>query len=156
MFLLLFFCWVIFNQSFTLEIAIFGVIISALIYLFCCKFMDYSIKKDLFIMKKIGSIFAYIWVLVVEIIKANLILFNRFYLHKSLKSPVIVTYKCKLKTRIARVVFANSITLTPGTITTVLEGNTLMIHCVDESLAAGLDDTVFEKRLMKLEEGFDK
>ena len=43
MFIMFFLCWVIFNQAFTLEIAIFGIVISAALYLFCCKFMGFSI-----------------------------------------------------------------------------------------------------------------
>lgn len=156
MFLLFFICWVIFNQSFTLEIALFGIAISALVYLFICKFMDYSIKKDLFIMKKLPLIVAYIFVLVWEVIKANFSLWVNFYIRKSLKEPVLVTFKTRLQSRIARTLLANSITLTPGTITTTMEGNVLTVHCVDKSLAKGLNDSVFERRLLKLEEGFNR
>lgn len=156
MFFLLFACWVIFNQSFTLEIAIFGIIISAAVYMFVCKFMDYSVKKDLFILKKIGKIIGYVGTLLWEVLKANVLLFDKFFLHKSLREPVIVKFTTDLKTRSARSILCNSITLTPGTITTNLEGNTITVHCVDKSLAVGLDKSVFEEKLLKLEEGFDK
>lgn len=156
MFILFFLCWVIFNQAFTLEIAIFGVIISAVIYLFVCKFMDYSVKKDLFIMKKLPGIISYMFVLFGEIVKANVHLFFHFYANKKMCDPVMVTFKTNLKSRIARALLANSITLTPGTITMSMEGDTFTVHCIDKSLAEGLDCSVFEKRLIKLEEGFDK
>lgn len=156
MFILFFLCWVIFNQAFSLEIAIFGIVISAVVYLFVCKFMDYSVKKDLFIMKKLPGIVAYVFVLFWEIVKANVHLFFRFYASKKTCDPVMVTFKTGLKSRIARSLLANSITLTPGTITTSMEGNTFTVHCIDKSMAEGLDNSVFEKRLLKLEEGFDK
>lgn len=154
MFLLLFLCWVIFNQNFTLEIAIFGVIISAVVYLFMCKFMGYSIKKDLFIIKKIPGIIAYIFVLVREILKANFTLFKTFITYKGHREPVIVEFKTKLNTQFARVLLANAITLTPGTITVSLEEDTYKVHCYDKSMAVGLNDTAFEKHLLKLEEGY--
>ena len=54
MFLLLFALWLILNGRITLEVCIFGVVICALIYLFMCKFMNFSIKKDLRLMRNIG------------------------------------------------------------------------------------------------------
>lgn len=155
MLILLFLCWVIFNQAFTLEIAIFGIVLSVLVYAFACRFMDYSVKKDLFILKKLPLIISYIFTLIWEIIKANFVLVKLFFTKKSKREPIIVTFESKLRSRTARVLLSNAITLTPGTITTSLEGHKLTVHCYDKSLAAGLDQTVFEKKLSKLEEGFD-
>lgn len=154
MFILLFICWVIFNQNFTLEIALFGLVISLIVYLFICKFMDYSIQKDFFIIKKLPKIVGYIVCLIVEIIKANFTLFH-IYFHKKDREAVIVSFETTLKTRIARSLLANSITLTPGTITMELKGNVLKVHCYDKSLAVGLDHTIFEEKIKKLEEGYD-
>jgi len=157
MFLLLFLCWVIFNQNFTLEIAIFGVVISAAIYLFACKFLDYSIKKDLFIMKKLPLIIQYVFILIWEVLKANVVIFKSFFtLTKEKREPVIVTFHTKLKSNTARTFLANAITLTPGTITMSLEDDKLTVHCFDKSLAKGLNDTIFERKLLKLEEGMEK
>lgn len=107
-------------------------------------------------MKKLPQIVAYILVLFWEIVKANVNLFFRFYANKKTCDPVMVTFETGLKSRIARSLLANSITLTPGTITMSMEGSTFTVHCIDKSLAEGLDKSVFEKRLLKLEEGFDK
>lgn len=156
MFILFFICWVVFNQAFTLEIAIFGLVLSAVMLLFMCKFMDYSIKKDIVLLKKFPSMIIYALVLLKEIIKANFVLYKLFFLHsKEKREPVMVTFESRLKTRTARVFLANAITLTPGTISVKVKGNKLTVHCYDKSLAAGLNDTVFEKRLLKLEEGWD-
>ncbi len=156
MFILFFICWIVFNQAFTLEIAIFGLVLSAVMLLFVCKFMDYSIKKDIVLLKKFPSMIVYALVLLKEIIKANFVLYKLFFLHsKEKREPVMVTFESRLKTRTARVFLANAITLTPGTISVKVKGNKLTVHCYDKSLAAGLNDTVFEKRLLKLEEGWD-
>jgi multicomponent Na+:H+ antiporter subunit E len=155
-FILFFICWIVFNQAFTLEIAIFGLVLSAVMLLFICKFMDYSIKKDIVLLKKFPSMIVYALVLLKEIIKANFVLYKLFFLHsKEKREPVMVTFESRLKTRTARVFLANAITLTPGTISVKVKGNKLTVHCYDKSLAAGLNDTVFEKRLLKLEEGWD-
>ena len=66
--------------------------------------------------------------------------------------PVIVHVHTDLKTEAARVILANSITLTPGTITVSLTEDVLLVHCLDKSLAAGMEDSVFVRLLKKLEE----
>lgn len=63
-----------------------------------------------------------------------------------------VTFKTKLKSDFTRMLLANSITLTPGTITVSLKGDEYTIHCLDESLSEGLENSDFEKALMKLDE----
>jgi multicomponent Na+:H+ antiporter subunit E len=52
--------------------------------------------------------------------------------------PTIVTFKTKLKTNVARVALANSITLTPGTITIRIDGDIFFVHAISRKAAAGL------------------
>ena len=47
---------------------------------------------------------------------------------------------------------ANSITLTPGTITVSVEGNRFCVHCLDWELADGVEDSVFVELLKEMEE----
>ncbi len=73
-------------------------------------------------------------------------------LHPKMKDqidPTIVTFKTKLKTNIARVALANSITLTPGTITIRIEDDVFYIHAISRKAAAGLPGEM-EDRLAKV------
>lgn len=45
-------------------------------------------------------------------------------------SPGIIKIRTRLKTRMGRLMLANSITLTPGTLTVEVDGEWLYIHCV--------------------------
>ena len=56
-----------------------------------------------------------------------------------------------LKTEFARFILANSITLTPGTITVLSEGNTLTVHCLRRELLGDLSESVFVRLLRKME-----
>ena len=47
MFLLFLLFWILLNGKLNLEIFLFGVCISLAVYLFCCRFLGYSPKKDL-------------------------------------------------------------------------------------------------------------
>jgi multicomponent Na+:H+ antiporter subunit E len=66
--------------------------------------------------------------------------------------PKIVYFKTNLKKEVSKVVLANSITLTPGTITVTLEEDEYCVHCLDKELAEGIDSSIFVSLLTKLEE----
>ena len=140
MYVLFFLAWIIFNGQFTLEIAILGVAVATVMFAFMCKFMDYSIKKELNVYKKSIWFFAYIVLLLREIVKANLEIIPRILTIEEEMEPVIVKFKTNLKSDFTRMLLANSITLTPGTITVYLEEDVYTIHCLDTSLAEGLEN----------------
>lgn len=152
MYLLFLVAWIIFNGNITLEILIFGVVIAAVMLAFMCKFMDYSLKKELNVYKKSIWGFVYIGVLIREIIKSNLAIIPRILTVEEEMEPVIVKFRTTLKSDFTKMLLANSITLTPGTITVALEDDEYTIHCLDTSLADGLEQSEFEKALKKLEE----
>lgn len=152
MLLVFFLLWVVFNGSFTLEIGIFGIVISGVLFAFCCKFMDYSPKKELHLYKKSFLLVRYVAVLVREIIKANFDVIHLILSQEEEIQPKLVTFRTKLKTSTGKALLANAITLTPGTITVLLEKDQYTVHCLDESLAEGVSDSVFVDYIEKLEE----
>lgn len=152
MYLLFLLAWIIFNGNITLEIFIFGVVIAAVMLAFMCKFMDYSLKKELNVYKKAIHFLAYVALLIREIVKANLAIIPKILTVEEEMEPVIVKFRTNLKSDFTRMLLANSITLTPGTITVSMEEDEYTIHCLDSSLAEGLENSDFEKALMKLDE----
>lgn len=144
--------WIIFNGNVTLEIVIFGLVIAGFMYAFVCKFMDFSIQKELQLWRRLLLILRYIVILVIEIIKANVTAMKLLFSEKEEIEPVLVHFKTSLTNRMAKVVLANSITLTPGTITVSLEGDEFVVHCLDKSLSEGLSECVFVKELEKIEQ----
>lgn len=156
MFILLFLIWIIFNGQLTLEIAVIGLLVSAAIYAFCCEFLNLSIKKDIAICKRFGQILKYLAVLLLEIIKANIIVVKMVTSSRYDVEPAIVHFKANLKSEVALVILSNSITLTPGTITVLLEGDELTVHCLDKSLAEGLATSIFVEMLQEFEKPLEK
>ena len=152
MYILFLLAWIIFNGNITLEILIFGVVIAAVMLAFMCKFMDYSLQKEKNVYKKSIWFLAYVVLLIREIIKANLAIIPRILTVEEEMDPVIVKFRTNLKSDFTRMLLANSITLTPGTITVSLEENEYTIHCLDTSLAEGLENSDLEKALAKLDE----
>lgn len=155
MYLLFFAIWVIMNGRITLEVVLFGVVIATLMFAFVCKFMDYSIKKEVWLFKNFFLLLWYVIVLVVEILKANFAVVKMIFSVKYQIEPALVTFKSPLKTGFANFLLANSITLTPGTITVSSENGEFVVHCLDKDLAVGMDDSIFVHLLKKLEKGAD-
>ena len=84
-----------------------------------------------------------------EIIKANIdtakiIIFNN-------PDPQSFRVKSSQKTEAGKVTYANSITLTPGTVTTVLDGDILEVHALSSDMADDVKSGVMDKKVSWLE-----
>ncbi len=151
MYIIFLLLWIMLNGQFNLEIVCFGVVVAGVLYAFVCRFLDYSPKKDLLLMRKLPYILGYILILIWEIIKANMDAIRLSLSVRNEVDPVIVRFRTDLKSRAARVALANSITLTPGTITVALEEDELIVHALDETLIEGIDESIFVRMLRKME-----
>ena len=153
MFMLFFVLWVIFNGSISAEIAAIGVVIAVLLFCFICKFMDYSLKKEFNLYRNILRGASYLLLLLAEIIKANYSVICLILSPKYEIEPKLVKFRVDLKSDTLRAVLADSITLTPGTITVTLEGDEYLVHCLDKDLAEGMSDSEFVRKLKEFERG---
>lgn len=97
MFLLYFILWVVFNGQITLEICVFGIFVAALIFAFACRYMDYSMKKELLVYRKLGKLVQYVFTLVWEVVKANLGTVHLILTQKEEIQPVLVSFHSDLK-----------------------------------------------------------
>ena len=81
--------------------------------------------------KRIAFFAVYLVVLFWQIIKANFDVAYRVIHPRMPIRPGIVVIKTRLKSDIAKMVLANSITLTPGTFTLDIIGENLLIHWIN-------------------------
>lgn len=153
MFFFLFALWLLLNGQWTTEIAVTGLVISVLLYLFICKFMDYSPRRDWEVIKRLPRLIAYIGYLIKEIWISAFQTIRLIWSPKMDVEPEVTSFRTKLKTGWGKVILANSITLTPGTITVDINDDVMLVHCVDKSYGEGLEGSEMEKRILKLTEG---
>lgn len=153
MIVLLFILWIVFNGKLTVEIAILGILISLAVTIFTKTFFYHEKRNTTHIIREDLLTVVYIGVLVVEIIKANVVVLSIMISKEINIEPCFCYFKTDLKDPIHRILLANSITLTPGTITVNLSNDgEYKVHCLDKSMAEGIDDSVFVKMLRKMEE----
>jgi multicomponent Na+:H+ antiporter subunit E len=146
-FLILFALWIIFSGRLDGFHLTMGLISSALVALFSGDLM-FTSRNPRRIFGLYLRLAGYIPWLIYQIFKANLhvmVLVLHPRMHERI-DPHIITFDSRLKSDYARMLFANSITLTPGTITvevTVL--GRFSVHCIDEASGAGLPGTMEAK-----------
>jgi multicomponent Na+:H+ antiporter subunit E len=96
-------------------------------------------------------IFSYIPWLIWEILKSNLHV-AKVVLSPSLPiRPRLVRVKATQRTDLGRVIYANSITLTPGTITLDVRGDDFLVHALTEVTAAGVEEGGMDRKVSWLE-----
>ncbi|MCR5507698.1 MAG: Na+/H+ antiporter subunit E [Lachnospiraceae bacterium] len=156
MYAALFILWIIFNGRFTPEVAVIGLIVSALIFLFICRFMGYSIRKEKMLYILVPWMLKYFIILITEIVKANFATSALILNPKIEVEPGIVTFKPDFHYGFFKAILANSITLTPGTVTINVEDGVYTVHCLDPDLATDIGNSVFLREIMKAQERLDK
>ena len=130
LFILLCLTWLALTSSVQIEELITGIIISLILSLVL--FKDYKVLGlPNFSIKRFIFLFIYFFVLFWEIIKANFDVAYRVIHPKMPIKPGIVIIKTKLKSNIAKLALANSITLTPGTFTLDIVDDRLLIHWIN-------------------------
>ncbi len=92
----------------------------------------------------------YLW-LIKEIVLSNITVVKHIWLGNKTISPTFATITASQKTEIGRVIYANSITLTPGTVTVDLEGDKLLVHALLEDSIKELEAGEMDKRVTQLE-----
>jgi multicomponent Na+:H+ antiporter subunit E len=87
-----------------------------------------------------------------EIVKSNVDVAKIILNPKLPISPTIVRVPASQKTELGRVIFANSITLTPGTMSVHMEDHTIVVHALTRDGAESFSaDPEMDRRVCKLE-----
>ncbi len=122
--------WLCLTSSLALEELVTGIGISFILAMFLVG-TYYKLNLPPFSLKRFGYFLMYIFVLFKEIVKANFDVAYRVIHPKMPIKPGIVVIKTNLKQDIAKLILANSITLTPGTFTLDIIGDKLLIHWIN-------------------------
>ncbi|MCL2093425.1 MAG: Na+/H+ antiporter subunit E [Treponema sp.] len=151
MFFLYLIVWLIFAAQLDPGVLTVGILISAAVYWFALSHLRHRPERDLKLVKNIFRGLAYACTLIYETVKANMMVFRIVYSKHIEIDPCLIYFNPKLRGNFARTVLANSITLTPGTITVALNGDQFCVHCLNKEMARGLDSSIFIRLLRRYE-----
>jgi multicomponent Na+:H+ antiporter subunit E len=130
LFILLILIWLALTSSFQWQELTSGIVISLIVSFILSK-NYHKLGLPPLSIKRIAFFFIYIVVLFREIFKANIDVAYRIIHPKMPIRPGIVIIKTTLKQDIAKMILANSITLTPGTFTLDIVDDKLLIHWIN-------------------------
>ena len=142
----LFLLWLIFNGRVTLEICLFGVVVTGLVYAFCVAVLGYHPRNG-----RLGWYLQYGATLVWEIVKANVQTMKVILSPKAAYRPAVVRLQVPLEEASSRVLLSNSITLTPGTVTIRQHEEEFLVLCLDKDGGEAIPDWNLVRILKKLE-----
>ena len=93
----------------------------------------------------------YLW-LVKEIVLANISVVKHVWLGNHTISPTLATLKASQITDMGRVIYATSITLTPGTVAVDLAGDQIVVHALLRENIEALEAGEMDRRVKLLED----
>jgi multicomponent Na+:H+ antiporter subunit E len=156
LFILIFIFWVILSFKISLTIAIIGLFVSSLIVLFNYDlvFNSAEISKVSFMYLK--NLIVLFFVLIFNIAKSNIEVAKIVLSKKMPIDPGFVTIKNPLKKELNQALFANAITLTPGTLTVDMTDEEIVVHGLVKKHVEDLDNSSLEKAFIALEKEVKK
>lgn len=151
MLFLLFLFWIMLSGNVTVEIILVGAAVSAALTCFTRKLIPEYPKLGNAIWKYFPQLVRYLFYLLEQVIWSNVQVI-RLILKPGTQRPQIVWFSLPLKGELTRLTLANSITLTPGTVTVSMGDETICIYALRPNMAQGLKNCGFVEKLSRLEE----
>ena len=141
--------WLLLSGHYEPLILAFGVF-SSLLVTYLAMRMDREDRYDFPLILTPRLVVYWVW-LIREILKSNFRVARIILTPRLTISPIMVPFRACMKSDLARMIYANSITLTPGTITTGTEGDTLRIHALTWQDVDGREEDEMGEHICGLE-----
>ena len=143
--------WLLLSGMFKPLLLILGVISIALVAYFSVR-MKVLMHRGQPLYFNIGCVFRYLCWLIVEVLKSNLEVTRQIFNPKLPIDPLLKAIPAKQKTEFGRVIYANSITLTPGTVAINIAVNgDILVHALNSDSIDELENGTMGDRVFQLE-----
>ncbi len=147
--------WMLFSGFWEPLLMGFGVASCLFVYVIVAR-MDLVDHEAHYLNLRLARLFRYLAWLFWQIVLANIDVVKRV-LHPRLPiSPTVAHVKSTQKTDLGRVIFANSITLTPGTVSISVQGDHIEVHALTKAAANDLHGGDMDRRVTRLEKLTDR
>ena len=149
LFVLLSSIWLLNSGHFGLLLLLFG-LASVCLVVWIARRMDVVDRESqpLHLTRRIPSY--YLWLLK-QLVLSNIDVVKRIWLGNGSISPSMATLPLNQRTDLGRVVYANSVTLTPGTVAIDVEGNQMLVHSLTREGIADLQSGDMDQRVCRLD-----
>ena len=136
-FLVLLLIWVLIAGFDWMEVVL-GAVVALILSIIISKYVNYSFGIKI-VWQLLKFVFVYIPVFIYKLVLANLDMAYRVLSPKLPINPKIVKVPTNLKNDFSKLILANSITLTPGTLSLDVEEDGVLVHWVNVKGETGQD-----------------
>lgn len=143
--------WLMLSGMFVTLLVVFGIASSVLVVWIALR-MDVVDHEGHPIHIRTGRWLRYMLWLVWQIVLSNLDVTRRILSPGLPISPTVRRLRASQRTDLGLVIYANSITLTPGTVTIDVEGGEVEVHALSREGIADLESGEMDRRVRALEE----
>ena len=153
LFLVLMGFWLLLSGQFDKTFLVVSGIVSCLLAVYCChrlKLMNENYQP----VESLPRFITYLPWLIGQIILASLDVTRRSWGASSAIQPRFVKVPVKIDHPLAKTLLANSISLTPGTVTVDVEKDHYLIHALTDEAEEGVLDGSMEKRISVMIPGY--
>lgn len=156
MYFLLLLLWILLNGRLTVEILCIGIVLVWGISAFMHNHLGYVPSEQKQILRKLAWAFLYGLVVCWEVVKSGIGVLEFVVARKVDIQPQIVVFRVPLKSEFLRIILANCITLTPGTITLNVEDDIFYVHAFDYTMGEDVVNSSMMRILMKAEADIER
>lgn len=130
-FVLTYLVWIGFTASVAFSELAVGFVVALIVTVVITKYSRLNIGID-FPIRALKFVFGYLPVFIVAMVRANIDVAKRVLSPSLPINPAVVKVPVKLKGEISKLTLANSITLTPGTLSLELDDEGIYVHWIDK------------------------
>lgn len=150
-FIILFLAWIIMSGIFELKFMLYAVLACAAISTLCLRLLNIQAMKSkkIYFMLEMNwfRFIAYFGWLLVQILKSAWYVSKVTLIKRDEISPSVVWFSVDYDNPVAAALLANSITLTPGTITIDIKKGVYSVHALTDETAEGVLDGSMQKKV---------
>lgn len=147
--------WMILAPKATQQSVFIGLAVSGLVLVYSRAILFSAKEVPFYQARHFYNLLGFFGLLLVEIVKANLVVVKIVLSPRLPIQPQFVRVPMRFKENVNKVIYANSVTLTPGTLTVEVTDDYFVIHALTDDAAAGLSNSFIEAWVMK-QEGLEK
>lgn len=143
--------WFILSFEINVYIAIIGFVASVMVAFFNYDLVFNHLEITKISIRTTLRFFVLVFILIFNIIKSNIEVAKIVLSKKMPIDPGFVTIDQKLKKELNQALYANAITLTPGTLTVDMDQEKILVHGLLKSQVRDLEGSSLEKAFLDLE-----
>ncbi len=151
--IVLFGFWIVLSGSLDPSVLATGLVLSTIVAWIAARLLWTKDDAPILTLRQVGRFIVYVGFLVKEIVWAAIYVAEKVLDPRLPIDPAIIEHKSAFKRPVSEIALANSITLTPGTLTVDVDDSVFFIHCLSGEFAEDIASRKLDHMIARVFEG---